>query len=141
MATMAPSAVFRAVFAMSRSSSHLEAGTWGENWHREERTWKSELFQTGVFRLRLFEDRDVGVGVFPQGERILVGRPLPVLISRQGEGSAQLHVHQCAYRIGAHDPAVIENLLKFGNSFRIPVCATMPRRARRPNADRQDNND
>jgi hypothetical protein len=29
--------------------------------------------QLGVFRLGLLEDRDVGVGVFPEGEEILVG--------------------------------------------------------------------
>ena len=28
----------------------------------------TELLQLGVFRLGLREDRDVGVGVFPQGE-------------------------------------------------------------------------
>ena len=31
--------------------------------------------QLGVFRLGLLEHRNVGVGVFPEGEEILVGSP------------------------------------------------------------------
>ncbi len=44
--------------------------------------------QLGVFRLRLLEDRDVGVGVFPESEEILVGSLCLGLVSRQSERSA-----------------------------------------------------
>jgi len=44
--------------------------------------------QLGVFRLGLLEDRDVGVGVFPEGEEILVSSLCLALISRQSERSA-----------------------------------------------------
>jgi hypothetical protein len=43
--------------------------------------------QLCVFRLGLFEDRDVGVGVFPEGEEFLVGGLCLSLISRQSERS------------------------------------------------------
>ena len=43
------------------------------------------------------------------------------MISRQRERSAQLQVCQCADGIRADDPAMIENLLKLGDRFRIPV--------------------
>ena len=39
--------------------------------------------QPGVFRLGLLEDRDVGVGFFPQGGQILVARLCLGCISRQ----------------------------------------------------------
>jgi hypothetical protein len=44
--------------------------------------------QLGVFRLGLLEDRDIGVGVLPEGEEILVGSLCLGLISRQSERSA-----------------------------------------------------
>jgi len=56
------------------------------------RQWSRESLQLGVFRLGLLKDADVGVGVFPQSEEILVGRLCLGLISRQGVGSAQLQV-------------------------------------------------
>src|SRR5208282_3204692 len=44
--------------------------------------------QLGVFRLGLLEDRDIGVGVFPEIEEILVGGHCLGLISCQRERSA-----------------------------------------------------
>ena len=43
------------------------------------------------------------------------------LVSRERERSTQLQMCQHANRIRAHDAAMIENLLKFGGRFRIPV--------------------
>src|ERR1039457_2081358 len=71
----------------------------------------------GVFPLGLLEDRDVGVGVFPDVEEILVGSLCLGLVSRQNEGSAKLQMRHCAYGIADNDPAVIENLLKFRGGF------------------------
>ena len=78
--------------------------------------------QLRVFRLGLLEDRDVGVGVFPECEEILVGSLCLGLISRQSERSAELQVRQCADGIADHDPAVIENLLEFRGGFGALVC-------------------
>ena len=50
----------------------------------------TESLQIRVFRLGLFEDRDVLVGFFPKREEILVGSLCPALISCQDERSAQL---------------------------------------------------
>ena len=36
---------------------------------------QAELWEPGVFRLGLFEDRDAGVGVLPQFEEVLEGLP------------------------------------------------------------------
>src|SRR5205809_695237 len=65
--------------------------------------------QSGVFRLGLLEDRDVGVGVFPESEEILICSLCPGLISRHSERSAELQVRQCADGIADNDSAVIEN--------------------------------
>src|SRR5712691_11426364 len=78
--------------------------------------------QLSKFCLCLPENRDVRVGVFPQGEEILVPSLRLGQISGQRERSAQLQVRQCAYGIRTDDTTMIEKLLKFRNSFRIPVC-------------------
>src|SRR5438132_10507214 len=75
----------------------------------------------GVFRPGLLEDRDVGIGVFPEGEEILVGSLRFGLISRESERPAELQVRQWAYGIRAHDTTMIENLLELGRRFRISV--------------------
>src|ERR1022692_4799230 len=82
------------------------------------------LHQPGGFRFGLLEDRDVGVGVFPEAEEILVGSLCLCLglISRHGERSAELQVCQGADGIADHDPAVIENLLEFRGGFGALVC-------------------
>ena len=82
-----------------------------------------KLLQLGVFRLRLREDRDVGVGVFPEREEILVGSLRLDRISRQRERSAQLQVRQCADGIAGNDPAMIENFLEFRSGFGALVCS------------------
>ena len=43
--------------------------------------------QLGVFRPRLFQDRDVGVRVLPEPKKILVGSPCLALVSRESERS------------------------------------------------------
>src|SRR5678815_4841422 len=90
-------------------------------------SWPAQPFrvpasrQFGVFRLGLREDRDVGVGVFPQSEEILVGGLRLGQISGLRERSTQLQKRQCAYGIRADDPTMTEDLLKFRNSLRISV--------------------
>ena len=65
---------------------------------------------------------DVGVGVFPQREEILVGRLGLGRSPDNSEGSAQLQVRQRADRIADHDPAVIENLLELRGGFGALMC-------------------
>ena len=65
----------------------------------------------------MLEDRDVLIGVFPEGEEILVGSLCLGLISRQGERSAQLQARQRVYGVADNDPAVIENFLEFRGGF------------------------
>src|ERR1700730_8920863 len=75
---------------------------------------EAPLLQPGVLRLRLHQNRNVGVGVFPEREEILVGSLRLDLVCRQSESSAQLQVRQCTDGIRAHDATMIEKLLKLG---------------------------
>src|SRR5258708_27539111 len=73
--------------------------------------------QLGEFGFGLLKNRDVGVGVLPERQEILVGSLCLGLIAQQSESSAQLQMRQSAHRIGANNGAVIENLLKFRRGF------------------------
>src|SRR5205823_7573988 len=61
------------------------------------------LLQFGVFRLGLLKNRDVGVGVLPERQEILVSSLCLGLIAQQSESSAQLQMRQSAHRIGANN--------------------------------------
>lgn len=73
--------------------------------------------QLRVFRLGLPEDRNAGVGVFPEREEILIGDLRLSFLSRQDKRSAELQVRKGAYGIGYNDSGVIEKLLKLRGGF------------------------
>src|SRR5260370_26910745 len=77
--------------------------------------------QPGVFGFGLLKNRDVGVGVLPERQEILVGSLRLGVVAKQSESSAQLQMGQSAHRIGANNAAVIENLLKFSRGFNPPM--------------------
>ena len=81
----------------------------------------SPLWQPGVLRLRLHQNRNVGVGVLPEREKIPVGTPGLDLVPRESECSAQLQVCQSTNRIRADDPAMGEDLLKLCDRLRVLV--------------------
>ena len=82
----------------------------------------SRSLQLGVFRLGLLDDWDVRVGILPNGQEILIGTPGLDPVARNNVRSAQLQVRQGAYRIGEHDAAVIEDLLKFRGGLLATSC-------------------
>ena len=67
----------------------------------------------------MLEDRDVGVGVIPEGEKILVGSLCLGLVSRQHKRPAQLQVRQCAYRIADNDPIGALAHLQLGRALAL----------------------
>jgi hypothetical protein len=99
---------------------------------------KLALLQPGVLRFRLHQDRNVRVGVFPDGEKIPVRKlcldPVPGErecsadpVPGERECSAQLQVCQSTNRIRADDPAMIEDLLKrIGNISGASLVDGMP---------------
>ena len=58
-----------------------------------------------------------GIGVFPEGEEILIGGLCLGRVARQRVGASELQVRQRADGIADHDAAVIENLLEFRGGF------------------------
>jgi len=48
------------------------------------------LLQLRILSFGLHEDRDVGISVFPQGEKVLIGLARGDLIARHRQGAAQL---------------------------------------------------
>src|SRR6266852_2668932 len=82
--------------------------------------------QLRVLGFRLLQDGDVGVGVLPEGEEILVGGERPDAGSigiralrgsrLQGVGTSHSQMRQRSRPAVPDDPAVLENLLKLGGS-------------------------
>jgi hypothetical protein len=91
-------------------------------WNGIVRTIRSMAvhFFLGLSKLRIFclgrdEDGNVGVGVFPEREEILIrgARLSAVALQRVGAGKSQSH--QCAPWKVHHHSAIIDEFLKFGS--------------------------
>src|SRR5208282_165335 len=91
------------------------------------------LLQLRVLRFGFSQDGDVGIGVFPEGEKISVGGKRPdaggigirsLRGSRlQSVGTSYSQMRQCSCPAVPDDPAVVENLLKLGGgSTALPGC-------------------
>jgi len=72
------------------------------------------LRELGVFGFGLLEDWDVGVGIFPEGEKILVGGAGFRGVTGQGVGAGEFEMSQGADEAIADQPAMVEDFLKFG---------------------------
>lgn len=79
------------------------------------------MLQPGVLSFGAFQDRNVGICFLPKHEESLIASFRLGLISRQSVHSTELQVGQRADGIQAHEPAMIENLLKLDRSFPIPA--------------------
>src|SRR5215470_8551879 len=75
------------------------------------------LLQFRVLRFGLLQDGDVEVGVFPEGEEVLVGRASLRRIPSQNRGTTQPEVRQRAYRAIQDKEAMIQNLLEICSRF------------------------
>jgi len=78
---------WRKVWAVTAGLSDLAPAT-----HQPEASPLTEaetrLLQLGVFGFGLLQDGDVGVGVFPEGQEVLVGITCLFCVARQGISSA-----------------------------------------------------
>jgi hypothetical protein len=69
----------------------------------------------------LLQDGDVGVGVFPECEEVMIGGPRFVRVALQGVGAAKLEMCQRSdYRVQDH-PSMVDDLLEFGCRFLATV--------------------
>ena len=81
------------------------------------------------FRLGLFEDRDVRVGIFPESEELLISKLCLGAYPRQSERPAKFQPCERTDGLTPDDAGVIENLLKLGGG--CDACFAASRRPRR----------
>src|ERR1035441_595165 len=72
------------------------------------------LLQFRVLRLGFFQDGDVGVGVFPEDEEVLVGTLRFGSVAGEDIRAGELQVGERAEQEVLHDSGVVEELLEFG---------------------------
>src|SRR5215472_10217577 len=76
-----------------------------------------KLWQPGVLGFRLFEDRNVRIGILPKNEEILIGRFRSRVISCENVSPAELQVRQRADGITCKKSFVVENFLELDRGF------------------------
>jgi hypothetical protein len=72
----------------------------------------SKLLQLRVLCLSVFQDRDIGVGIFPKGQKILIGGAGFGAMVLLGVGASQLQLGQAHQRISAVGASQVQNGLK-----------------------------
>src|SRR5690348_6759589 len=72
------------------------------------------LLQLRVLRLGLLQDGDVGVGVSPEGEEIVVGVAALGNITGRSRGASEAQVGERADRFVEHNAAMVEDFLELG---------------------------
>src|SRR4029077_14306100 len=70
------------------------------------------LLQFGVFRFCCDENRNISVGVFPQGEKILVGNAGFCGISLKRIRASHSKMRECSERAILDNPPIVHQLLK-----------------------------
>src|ERR1700722_6334578 len=87
-----------------------------------------QLLQLCVFGFGLLQDGDVGIGVFPKGEEVLVSSFGFCGVARHSVGTAELQVGECPQNVVRYDGAVIDDLLEFGRRLLLipylQICFT-----------------
>jgi hypothetical protein len=74
----------------------------------------------GVFGFGLLQDGDVRVGVFPEGEEVLIGSLCSGAVALHRVGSTELEMRQCANRLVHNDAGVVNDLLKLSGPRPCP---------------------
>ncbi len=91
-----------------------------------------QLLQLRVLRLGFPQDGDVGVGVFPEREEVLVLRASLDGVAGKGVGASEAQVRQCADYIISRYSRMVDNLLELGGSSRALMCRRVRLAPHRP---------
>src|SRR5580692_7313824 len=75
------------------------------------------LLQLRVLRLCLLQDRNLGVGVSPEREEILIGCPGFGCVTLHCASAGHAEMRQHAECVANRDSAAIHNFLKFSRGF------------------------
>src|ERR1700687_2908773 len=73
--------------------------------------------QLSVLRLGLLEDGDVGVGVFPEGEEVLVRSFRFGGFALHEFGASETKMRECPDGFVYYNSAMVENFLKLSSGF------------------------
>ena len=76
------------------------------------------MIQSRVFRLRRLQHRNVRIGILPQREEILIGRPRLRCVAGDHVGACQLQLCKWNTFAQRRDKLVIQNVLKFRRRLR-----------------------
>jgi len=91
---------------------------------RREPARFSRLSQSSVLGFRLREDRDVGIGVYPEREQVLIGSRRFLLVAGHSERSSELQARVRVQWICEHDTSMVEDPLE----LRSGICRAMCRK-------------
>ena len=78
--------------------------------------------ETRVLYLGFFQQRQIPISVFPELQKILVGRLRLGLFPRERKGSRVLQACQSAHGIIYDDAGVTDNFMELRGGFRTPTC-------------------
>src|SRR2546427_4496513 len=78
--------------------------------------------QLRVLRFCFLQDGDVGVGVFPEGEEVLVSGAGLGGVTGEGIGACEAEMGECAQREVQDDAAMVEELLELCGCGGAGVC-------------------
>src|SRR5438552_78598 len=81
--------------------------------------------QLRVLRLGLLQDGDVGIGVFPLAEKILVRALRFGGVACHRVGTSESDMRECPQREIQDDTTMIEEFLELGSGCRAVVCHEM----------------
>src|SRR5579872_373395 len=81
--------------------------------HRPTEQALKPLFQLFVLLFGVFEDWDVGIGILPYGEEILISRLCLCRVALQCIGAAKSQFCQGSKRAGRTEAAMVDDLLVF----------------------------
>ena len=98
-------------------------------WYPEAISKASEhLLQSRILALRLDEDWHVGVGVFPEGEEVLVGLAGLRGVAAQRRSTPEAEVGERIQDVHAADATVVDDLLELrsGLSTRTSLEVSLP---------------
>jgi len=80
----------------------------------------TELLQLRVFCLGFEQYRNVGIGVFPECEEILIRGTGLGRVALESVGASQLEMCQYADGFIQNNAAIVEDFLKLGCRFALP---------------------
>ena len=89
---------------------------------RRNRESLGQLLQLRVLRLGFLQDGDIGVGVFPEGEEILVRSLRFGGAAGHRISTTELQMGQSAQREVEHDPAVVDDPLELRGRRAAVMC-------------------